>query len=221
VFPLYDTLPSRRKPYVTVFLIVANVIVFFYQLTLGRRELVLFMYRYGLLPARFTLPRFREILGASPWPFLSHMFIHGNFWHLLSNMWFLWIFGDNTEDRMGHALFSVFYLTAGIFAALVQFLFSFRSTVPMVGASGAVSGVMGAYFMLFPFSRIVTLFPVFFFLTLVEVPTYYYLMIWFFIQVLNSLLGVSGVAWWAHIGGFLYGMLWGYVMRKRRYYYYY
>jgi len=145
------------------------------------------------------------------------MFLHGGFWHILGNMWFLWIFGDNTEDEMGHVGYLFFYLSAGVFAALNQFVFTLHSTTPMVGASGAVSGVMGAYFVLFPYSRIVTLFPFFFFLTLVEIPAFYYLMIWFFIQVMNSLVGSYGVAWWAHIGGFVYGMLWGYILRMRKY----
>ncbi|PLV56127.1 rhomboid family intramembrane serine protease [Thermotoga sp. SG1] len=217
MFPLYDVLPSRKSPYITIALIVVNVIVFIYELILNDRELLVFMYRYGLVPARYTVERVREALGFSLFPFISHMFLHGGFWHLLGNMWFLWIFGDNTEDEMGHVGYLLFYLSAGVFAALTQFVFTFHSTTPMVGASGAVSGVMGAYFVLFPYSRIVTLFPFFFFLTLVEIPAFYYLMIWFFIQVMNSLVGSYGVAWWAHIGGFVYGMLWGYILRMRRY----
>jgi len=223
LFPLYDTIPSRKKPFIMYTLIIANVIVFLYELSLGNRELTQFFYEYGLLPARYTVAHFREILGISALPWLSHMFIHGGWAHILGNMWFLWIFGDNVEDALGHLKFLIFYLAGGIFAAAVNFVFMPFSQVPMVGASGAISAVMGAYFVLFPHSRIVSLVFFLFFFTLVEIPAFIYLFFWFLIQLFNGLIStalpVSSVAWWAHAGGFIFGMVIGRIVRYRYYAY--
>ena len=222
MIPLYDILPSRRKPYVMWGIILINVIVYIYELTLGSRGMKVFFYLYGLVPARYTIEQFQALTGLEPsfFPFISHMFIHGNFLHILGNMWFLWIFGDNVEDILGHIRFAIFYISSGIIASLFHFILNIHSTVPMVGASGAISAVMGSYFVLFPYSRIVTLFPLLFFFTLIEIPAYFFLFIWFILQLVNGLsasVTFSNVAWWAHVGGFVVGMIWGWFFRKRIY----
>ena len=232
VFPLYDTIPSRKRPYVLYALIILNAAIFLYELSLNDHQLLKLLYFYGLLPARYTVQRIREEMGFSLIPWITHMFLHGGWAHILGNMWFLWIFGDNVEDVMGHWKFAAFYITGGIFAALLNFLFMPFSQVPMIGASGAISAVMGAYFILFPHSRIVSLVFFFFFFTIIEIPALVYLFFWFLMQVfngmINTFLPVSNVAWWAHAGGFLYGLLaakhfrnkyYAYWMRKGSYTY--
>lgn len=199
MIPLRDIIPSRTTPYVTVSLIVLNALVFFYQVSLGRLEQE-FVVSWALVPAAFS------------WlTVLTSMFLHGNFLHFAGNMLFLWIFGDNVEDRMGHGRFLVFYLLCGAAAALVQTITDPNSVVPMVGASGAIAGVMGAYFLLYPRSRILTLIPVFF--QLIEVPAVLFLGIWFLMQFLNGVGSIAsagqsagGVAFWAHVAGFAAGM---------------
>ncbi|MEN3008260.1 rhomboid family intramembrane serine protease [Pseudothermotoga sp.] len=231
MIPLYDTIPSRRKPYVVYTLIGLNVSVFIYQLFLSRIELIEFLYNFGLVPARFTSNRWSVIwqvrtglnLYSDKWStFLTHMFIHGGWSHLIGNMWFLGLFGDNIEDELGHMRFLIFYLSSGVIASLIHFSLNLSSQVPMVGASGAISAVMGAYFVLFPYSRIVSLVPFYFFIPfLVAIPAFTYLFFWFLFQVLSGLFDSptgSGVAYWAHIGGFVVGMIYGYIRRKRRYY---
>ncbi|MCS7175956.1 rhomboid family intramembrane serine protease [Pseudothermotoga sp.] len=231
MIPLYDTIPSRRKPYVVYTLIGLNVSVFIYQLFLSRIELIEFLYNFGLVPARFTSNRWSVIwqvrtglnLYSNKWStLLTHMFIHGGWSHLIGNMWFLGLFGDNIEDELGHMRFLIFYLSSGVIASLTHFSLNLSSQVPMVGASGAISAVMGAYFVLFPYSRIVSLVPFYFFMPfLVAIPAFTYLFFWFLFQVLSGLFDSptgSGVAYWAHIGGFVVGMIYGYIRRKRRYY---
>ncbi|MBC7116349.1 MAG: rhomboid family intramembrane serine protease [Pseudothermotoga sp.] len=233
MIPLYDTIPSRRRPYVVYTLITINVALFIYQLTLSRIELIEFLYNFGLVPARFTSTRWATVwqlrtglsLYSNKWlTFLSHMFLHGGWSHLIGNMWFLGLFGDNVEDELGHARFLIFYLLGGVLASLVHFSLNLRSQVPMVGASGAISAVMGAYFVLFPYSRIVSIVPLYFLMPfLIAIPAFTYLFVWFIFQVLSGLLDSptgSGVAYWAHIGGFVVGMIYGYVrrLRRRRYY---
>ncbi len=234
MFPLYDTIPGRRKPYVVYALIGLNMVVFFYQLSLSRIELIQFMYNFGLVPARFTSDRWSTIwqirtglsLYSNKWlTLLTHMFLHGGWSHFIGNMWFLGLFGDNVEDTFGHFRFLLFYLSGGILASLAHFSLNLSSQVPMVGASGAISAVMGAYFVLFPYSRIVSIVPFFFFFmpALVAVPAFTYLFFWFIFQVLSGLFDSptgSGVAYWAHIGGFVAGMIYAYIyrVRRRRYY---
>ena len=224
MFPLYDTIPSRKKPYVMYAIIVVNLIVFFYELSLKRPELFEFFAKYGIVPARYTVPDVRALLGFSLLPWITHMFIHGGWAHIIGNMWYLWIFGDNVEDAMGHLGYLLFYLSGGIVAALINFLAMPFETVPMVGASGAISAVMGAYFILFPHSRIVSLVFFFIFFTLVEIPAVVYLFFWFLMQVYNGLIDsafrVSNVAWWAHAGGFVYGMIVGSILKRRKLYAY-
>ena len=208
MIPLRDIIPSRTTPIVTISLIVANVLVFLYELTLGGAVNDFTLY-FGLVPAAFS------------WvAVLTSMFLHGGLFHVAGNMLYLWIFGDNVEDRMGHGRFLVFYLLCGTAAALAQTITAPDSVVPMIGASGAIAGVMGAYFVLYPKSRIVTLVPLFFFFQIIEVPAIFFLGIWFVMQLLNGVgsIGVSmggGTAFWAHVGGFVVGVLAGVGLRRR------
>jgi membrane associated rhomboid family serine protease len=202
VIPLRDIIPSRTTPVVTIGLIVLNIIVFLYELSLGR-GVDAFMLYYGLVPAAFSWMNV-----------FTSMFLHGGFLHVAGNMLYLWIFGDNVEDRMGHGRFLVFYLLCGVAAALAQTITSPDSVVPMVGASGAIAGVMGAYFVLYPRSRIVTLIPLFFFFQVIEVPAIFFLGIWFLMQFVSGVGSIGtaigrntgGVAFWAHVAGFVAGI---------------
>jgi membrane associated rhomboid family serine protease len=202
MIPLRDVIPSRTTPVVTIGLIALNIIVFVYELSLGR-AVDAFMLYYGLVPAAFSWMNV-----------ITSMFLHGGFLHVAGNMLYLWIFGDNVEDRMGHGRFLVFYLLCGIAAALAQTITAPDSTVPMVGASGAIAGVMGAYFVLYPRSRIVTLLPLFFFFQVIEVPAIAFLGIWFLMQFVSGIGSIGatigrssgGIAFWAHIAGFVAGI---------------
>ena len=208
MIPLRDIIPSRTTPIVTISLIALNVVVFVYELTLGRAVDAFTLY-YGLIPAAFSWINV-----------FTSMFLHGSFMHVAGNMLYLWIFGDNVEDRTGHGRFLVFYLLCGVAAALAQTITTPDSTVPMVGASGAIAGVMGAYFLLYPRSRIVTLIPLFFFFQVVEVPAIAFLGIWFLMQFLSGVGSIvsnvgrgngaggamGGIAFWAHIAGFVTGI---------------
>ncbi|RLB72075.1 MAG: rhomboid family intramembrane serine protease [Deltaproteobacteria bacterium] len=224
MIPLRDTIPSRTVPYVNYLLIIINVSVFFYELSWGS-QLPRLLGFYGLVPARFFL--LRAGYGVSPvavyLPFLSHMFFHGGWLHLLGNMLYLWIFGDNVEDRLGHGGYLLFYLFCGLGAAVVHLLTNTHSMVPTIGASGAIAGVMGAYFMLYPQARVVTLLPIFFFFYIVEIPAFFFLGFWFLLQLIRGLSILharvptyGGVAWWAHIGGFLFGQLLVLLLLSRR-----
>jgi len=192
-------------------LIGLNSAVFFYQLTLNG-GMVDFAYAYGVIPFRFV-----HMFPRDPWELLtplSAMFLHGGWGHLLGNMLYLYIFGNNVEDTLGRGRYLLFYLTCGVLSVLTQIVLQSNSMVPNVGASGAIAGVLGAYFLLFPRARILTLIPLFFFFPLVEIPAFFFLGIWFLMQFLSGAATIgnlsalaSGVAWWAHIGGFLAGML--------------
>ncbi len=210
MIPLRDIIPSRTTPYVTVSLIAANVLVFLYQQTLPQRDSIDFLYTWSMVPAGFALPTL-----------VSSMFLHGGWIHLIGNMLYLWIFGDNVEDRVGHARFVVFYLGCGIVAGLAHVLSNPLSTVPTVGASGAIAGVMGAYFVLYPRSRILTLIPLFVFVELIEVPAILFLGFWFVLQLLSGMgtmgradAASGGIAFWAHIAGFLVGAGMIFVFRR-------
>lgn len=215
MIPFRDNIPSRQYPVVTVMLIFANMAMFLYELSLGPEILNEFLYLYGIVPVRLQLAAESPITvfqftGIS---ILSSMFLHGGWVHLFGNMWYLWIFGDNVEDRMGHFRFLLFYLLCGTLAASAHILFNLDSRIPSIGASGAVAGVLGAYFLSYPFARILTLMPLFFFWPVVELPALIVLGSWFFIQLMNGTAAVAvsaetagGVAWWAHIGGFVAGL---------------
>jgi membrane associated rhomboid family serine protease len=211
MIPLRDSLPSERPPYVTILLILLNALAWFYEVSLGP-HVQAFVTEYGLVPIRVL--RGWQVLGLDEQliPIFGHMFLHGGWLHVISNMWFLWIFGDNVEGRMGHGRFLLFYLLAGLGAAAAQVLSAPDSRVPMVGASGALSGVLGAYMLLFPQARVLTLVPLFVFLYTVEIPALVFLGIWIAIQVLQGTASIGldvrgGVAWFAHIGGFAVGLV--------------
>lgn len=197
-------------------LIAANVVVFLYQLALPDAALQAFVEQFGLVPARLSDPGWALRAGLPPGGYLgfvSSMFLHGGFLHLIANMWSMWIFGDNVEDRMGRGRFLAFYVACGVAAGWVHWLTNAGSTVPTVGASGAIAGVMGGYFLLFPHSRVLTLVPVFFYPLFLRIPAIVYLGIWIGMQVLSGTMALGrgaetgGIAWWAHIGGFVAGLL--------------
>jgi len=235
MFPLKDDVPGRTTPFITVGLIAINVVVFLYQISLGLegstpgvavRELIL---EFGLTPCRLTGYCADALPGLpSPWvTMLTSMFLHGGLFHVGGNMLYLWIFGDNVEDTLGHGRFLIFYLLSGVAAALVQTMVSPASAIPMLGASGAVSGVLGAYLLLFPHARVLTLLIFGFFFRMVHIPAVVVLGFWIVVQFVNGFLTVTvtavrgesaggGVAWFAHIGGFVAGMGLLFVFRPRR-----
>jgi membrane associated rhomboid family serine protease len=207
MFPLYDTVRSHKFPLINLLLIGANAYAFLMEIGMAPGALQNFIFANGLIPSEF----WRNPSGE--WVTIySAMFLHGGWFHILSNMWVLFIFGDNIEARMGGFRYLVFYLASGTVAALMQAYILPSSQVPMIGASGAVAGVLGAYLILFPRSRIASLVPIFFIFTLVELPAFVFLLFWFVSQLYSGLFavqggGASGIAWWAHVGGFLFGVL--------------
>ncbi len=225
MIPLRDANPSRGTPVVNYTIICICVLVFFYELLLGP-QLNYFLYQYGLVPVRYSDPRIARHFSAleQALPFVTSMFLHGGWLHLIGNMWVLYIFGDNVESAMGHGRYLAFYVLCGICSATIHLVTNFSSQVPTIGASGAIAGVMGAYFILYPRARVLTLIPIIFFFTVIEIPAYVFLAFWFVIQFFNgtfSLLSGSntfgGIAWWAHVGGFLAGIvLLGVFLSKER-----
>src|ERR1700739_2818766 len=217
MIPLKDINPTRNFPFVNVMLISANVLVFIYQLTLSPRAEKLFVLANATVPAR--IPAFlagHAPAGVAIFPRLSSMFLHGGLMHLLGNMLFLYIFGDNVEDTFGHIGYLFFYLLCGIGSGLIHVMFNWNSAIPALGASGAISGVMGAYVVLFPHHKILT----FFFIFLIPVPAILILGYWFVLQFVAGVNGLGmaaagGVAWWAHIGGFLMGAVIAWAIKKR------
>lgn len=223
MIPLSDPdLVTRRRPIINTVLILASVLVFIYELTLGDLERGIFFYKLGFIPDELTggINLTGTLLGrrihdvTSPIPnwltVITSMFIHGDWLHILGNMLYLWVFGDNIEDRFGHLRHLIFYLASGTVAALVQTLANSSSTVPNIGASGAIAGVLGAYFVLFPYSRIRTM-VIFFFISFVRIPAVLLLGFWFFLQfirasAIGTLVQSEGIAYWAHVGGFAFGM---------------
>ena len=218
MIPLYDTLRSRRFPLVNWMLIILNGMVFYYELKLGEEGLFRFIHTWGLVPFQLASTP------AETWlTLITSMFLHGGWFHILSNMWMLLIFGDNVESRMGSGGYLIFYLLCGIAAALTQTYLSMASTTPVIGASGAIAGILGAYLILFPRSRIASLVPILFIFTIIEIPAVLFLGFWFVSQLFSgwqSLQGadMSSVAWWAHIGGFVFGMLAVHLFARRRSY---
>lgn len=223
MFPLRDNVPSRSFPVVTVALIVVNTVIFLVEVAMGHRALSGFVGRHGLVPSVVTayfsgaeIPAQRVFL-----PFLTAIFLHGGWLHLIGNMWYLWIFGDNVEDRLGHLRFLVFYLVCGVLGNVAHYATGLGSAVPAIGASGAIAGVLGAYAVSYPGARITVLLPLFFVLQFIELPALVVLGFWFVLQFLNgaATLVVSsetgGVAWWAHIGGFVGGIAIFFLFRPR------
>lgn len=224
MIPVADTITSRKIPFVNLCLILVNVIVFLYELSLGK-SLNNFFLDYGNVPVRFV---YWTDFGGQFWdfkrffPLLSSMFLHGGFLHIAGNMVYLWIFGDNVEDRLGHLGYLFFYILGGIVSEIVQILSDPHSTLPIIGASGAIASILGAYFVFYPYSRVITLLPVFGWYTFVEIPALFYLGFWFLMQIFSgTFLSMSpgsfssgGVAWWAHAGGFGVGALIGWLIKK-------
>jgi membrane associated rhomboid family serine protease len=209
MFPLSDVIPSRTRPVVTMGLIALNVLAFLYELRLDDFQLQRIVTVHGVVPAAFA------------WPdVLTSMFLHGGWFHILTNMVYLWIFGDNVEDSLGHGKFLLFYLACGAVAALAQVFVHPGSTLPMIGASGAVAGVMGAYFVLFPQSRVLAAVFIVFIIDVVEIPALFFLGAWFLMQLLNGMGAVveaaeGRIAFFAHLGGFVAGALVGAILRFR------
>ncbi|HEY9854220.1 MAG TPA: rhomboid family intramembrane serine protease [Stenomitos sp.] len=219
MIPLHDDIPSARVPVVNYALIVVNVLVFLYELSLGP-GIDAFFHQWAVIPRELThaWPQLRHgVIHLDVWlSVLTAMFLHGGWLHLLGNMLTLWIFGDNVEGQLGHLGYLVFYLAAGILATALQVFVSPLSTLPSLGASGAIAGVLGFYLILFPDARVLTLVPIGFFLTTIRVSALIYLLLWFAMQAIQGIAAlapsqanVGGVAWWAHIGGFLFGLVIG------------
>ena len=215
MIPFRDNIPSRSFPVITISLILINIAAFFYELSLGR-ALEPFIERYGVVPALvFVWPQTDLPFTAIALPFLTSMFLHGGWLHLIGNMWYLWIFGDNVEDRLGRFMFLLFYLLSGLGAGIVHTILNANATIPSIGASGAIAGVLGAYLVSYPFARVLTLVPIFVFVQVIEVPAMIVLGLWFVMQFFSGTAELAastpgdagGVAWWAHVGGFVIGMI--------------
>lgn len=211
MLPLRDVIPSRTTPYITITIIVLNALAWFYEVAMPRDELTVFLQIYGIVPGAFI-----------PSTLLTAMFLHGSWSHVIGNMWYLWIFGDNVEDRLGHGRFLAFYLICGVAAAFGQMVLDPESTLPMIGASGAIAGVMGAYFVLYPHSRVLTLIPLIIFWEIIELPAIMLLGFWFLMQLFSAgaiavtaSTGGGGVAFMAHIAGFVVGMIGVFAFRRR------
>jgi membrane associated rhomboid family serine protease len=207
MFPIADSHGTGRIPFWVIVIILINVYVFYLELTTPNPEG--FIAQYALVPALIDFSNWGSL-----WPFITSQFLHGGFLHIISNMWFLWIFGDNVEDRMGFLLFPFFYLACGIAGALAQYLFLIGSDIPMLGASGAIAGVLGAYFAWFSGHKIKTLVPVFGFFSVMDIPASVMLVYWVATQIFAGAFSVTatssdmgGVAYFAHIGGFVFGWL--------------
>jgi membrane associated rhomboid family serine protease len=221
MIPIRDTNPSRKTPVVNFLLIASCVLLFLYQLQLGR-QLEPFLFQYGLVPVRITRAEIAQHFSLMDQivPFFSSMFLHGGWLHLIGNMWVLYIFGDNIESELGHVQYVFFYLLCGLTAAAIQVITNPGSGIPTIGASGAIGGVMGAYFVLYPRAKILALVPIVFFFTLVQVPAYFFLGFWFVLQFFSGTLALvaqaeqyAGIAWWAHIGGFVGGIIFLYIFK--------
>lgn len=212
MFPLYDENPTRTTPYFTYGIIGMNVLVFLHEVSLSNAQLNLFLSQYAVIPRELTTNLSVE------WTTLfTSQFLHGGWWHLISNMVFLWVFGNNIEERLGHFKYLIFYLVCGALAALCQWFIGMYSTIPSLGASGAISGVLGAYLIRFPQARVKTLLFLGFFVTTISVPALVIIGIFFIQNVISGLVSLQatanmsietgGVAYWAHIGGFVFGVI--------------
>jgi len=229
MIPLKDTIPSKKFPIVNIALIAANILIFLFQQALTPQELYGFIYRYGTVPQQLTagLQLFIKtgfqwaVLGPALFPLITANFLHGGWLHLLGNMLYLWVFGDNIEGCLGHLGYLFIYLIMGAGSQLLHLISDPLSQAPLIGASGAIAGVLGAYFILYPQSRVLTLVPLGFFITLIRVPAVIFLALWFLLQLSNVFAagmapGVpQPVAWWAHIGGFIIGVVVGLKVRRK------
>lgn len=218
MIPLRDNIPSRRFPVINGLLILANVVVFLFEISLGDARLEQFIMTYGLIPGRITADP-----SGSWMTIFTSTFLHGGWLHLISNMLALFIFGDNIEDRMGHITYLAFYMAGGLAAGLMHIFTNLGSPIPTVGASGAIAAILGAYLILYPRARVLTIIPIFFFIQVVHIPAPIYLIFWFVSQLFNGAAEIAsntyqegGVAWWAHIGGFVFGALVALLFFRRR-----
>ena len=215
MLPIKDRNPSGSTPYVTYGLIAANVVVFLLEVALPERGLSRMLMAFGLVPARVSaaLRGQENLVTGVAAPAFASMFLHGGWIHLIGNMWYLFIFGDNVEDRVGHGWFVGFYLLCGLFAGGAQYILNPFDELPMIGASGAIAGVLGAYVVCWPRARVVTLLPLFYFITFVELPAVFVLGFWFVVQFFGGAMSLGaefahgGVAYWAHVGGFVAGVI--------------
>jgi membrane associated rhomboid family serine protease len=214
MIPLRDTIPSRTFPYMTILLIIFNGLVFLFEMSLGE-NLEDFISVFGVIPTNYFQLASEGGLGVITrfFPFVTSIFLHGGWFHVIWNIWFLWIFGDNVEDFFGHTKFLFFFIVYGVLAGFAHVYMNPESTLPTVGASGAIAGVMGAYIFLYPRARILTLIPIFLIFPIIHIPAYVFLGFWFLMQFLSGFASLNisgdygGVAWWAHIGGFVVGLL--------------
>ena len=222
MIPLKDINRSHSIPFITIILILANGLVFLYELSLGQRSLSRFFFAFGVVPSFYLNADYWQSTGllSGALPLVTSMFLHGGWLHFLGNMLYLWVFGDNIEDRIGHLGFLGFYFTCGLAAAFLHIFTNTTSMVPTVGASGAIAGVLGAYLVLFPGARVLTLVPIFFFFQLIELPALIFLGFWFVMQFFSGAMSLAageqqmgGTAWWAHIGGFVAGI--GLIWKRR------
>jgi membrane associated rhomboid family serine protease len=222
LIPLKDNVPTRKFPFINYGLILINVAVFVYQITLQHADLVSMVQQFAFIPADFTTGLMNAPFSLSTYyPVITAMFIHGSLGHILFNMLYLYIFGDNVEDRMGHWKYLVFYLLTGFLAAMAQYVIGIYGETPMVGASGAISGILAAYLFIYPHSRVLTITPFILVFTLIPVPAFFYILLWFFLQILNAVSSlfqeVGNVAWMAHIGGFVGGaVLYRFFIKKEK-----
>ncbi|GAB4271632.1 MAG: rhomboid family intramembrane serine protease [Candidatus Rifleibacteriota bacterium] len=213
MFPIKDDLQPKRIPYITWLLLGLNILVFIVQLGLPRYLLETFYHLYGIVPARIMHPDWASAVGfpaGAIITLLTSMFIHGGWLHIIGNSWMLWLFGDDVEDRIGHGNFLLLYFLSGIVAGITQIALHPDSTIPTIGASGAIAGVMGAYFLLFPRASLYVLVPIFFFIDIWKIPAALFLPIWFIGELFSGTValitpGFSNIAFWAHIGGFIAG----------------
>jgi membrane associated rhomboid family serine protease len=211
MLPLRDDIPSSKRPTITYLLIALNVAVFIYELSLGQGQQDFFI-SYGAIPDNI-------LAGNSIYTLFTSMFMHGGFWHILGNMLYLWIFGDNVEDVLGKFWFVIMYLLSGLVGSFAHILISPSSTIPMIGASGAVSGVLGCYIILYPKAKVLAVVPIIFFIRIMMLPAILFLGFWFFLQIiygLGSVGGGDGVAYFAHIGGFVIGILFGLLFKRKK-----
>ena len=221
MIPLRDSTHSRTIPYVTIGLIILNLYIFFQQSISSPLEAEYQLLHYAFIPSLLTerIEAF-SVLGFFHLPLVTSIFLHGGWFHVIFNMLYLWIFGDNVEDKLGHLRFLFFYLFLGIGANLIYYLTATNSSIPLVGASGAIAGILGAYIVTYPKAKITTLIFIFVFILIRKIPAFYFLLFWFGIQILNALtnMGItdSSVAWWAHVGGFLLGALFMPLLAEKR-----
>lgn len=227
IIPLRDLNPRSKPPYITVILILVNIGIFLFEMLLPRDVATNLVFAFGFTPGELTnsiLNLDMEYIGFNFATIFSSMFLHGSFTHILSNMWALWIFGDNIEDKLGHFKFLLVYLLSGFFAALAHYVLNITSPIVVVGASGAIAGVMGIYIILFPLAKIRTLFFIVIIPIFINVPAFLFIGIWFISQVSSGVLSLlgdpygAGIAWWAHIGGFVYGVHVAKKYKRRRRY---